>query len=322
MLNQNQDKRLNTTEVILPPEAGQESTAALPITIPASPMDYPVERFSQALERREDNRKALLKWIQSNLQAGIDFGQIHVMGKDRCRLAKDGRSNECVDPRHWSKPSLWKPGAEKICGMLGLIPRFPNLNEYEKSVLAGNEIKMIILKCELHTGGGFVAAEGTGARRVSQDNGDINKSMKMAEKSAHIDATLRVAGLSELFTQDLEDMSNGAKQEVQTDTGKQAPPPNQHHSQNKPDSHHSAGGNGDARKESTTDRTNQRPANGQGNGGNRITGKQYKFIIDLMKEAGMAKKALNDHCMEAYGSVVDHISRSDASSLIDLLQDK
>jgi hypothetical protein len=28
----------------------------------------------------------------------------------------------------------------------------------------------------------------------------------MAEKSAHIDATLRLAGLSELFTQDLEDM--------------------------------------------------------------------------------------------------------------------
>jgi hypothetical protein len=31
----------------------------------------------------------------------------------------------------------------------------------------------------------------------------------MAEKSAHIDATLRMAGLSEVFTQDLEDMTNG-----------------------------------------------------------------------------------------------------------------
>ena len=51
-----------------------------------------------------------------------------------------------------------------------------------------------------------MAAEGTGARRVDQDRGDINKSLKMAEKSAHIDATLRVAGLSELFTQDIEDM--------------------------------------------------------------------------------------------------------------------
>jgi hypothetical protein len=323
MLNQNQDtKRLNTTDVILSPETSQDGTGAIPITIPSSPMDYPVERFSQALERREDNRKALLKWIQSNLQAGIDFGQIHVMGKDKCRLAKDGRAHECIDPRHWSKPSLWKPGAEKICGMLGLIPRFPNLSEYENVVLRGEDIKIIILKCELHTGSGFVAAEGTGARRIAQDNGDINKSLKMAEKSSHIDATLRVAGLSELFTQDLEDMNNGAKQDIQSDTGRQTPQPNQHHSQKKPVSQSHSDVNGDALKEAAAGRTNQNPANGQGNGGNRITGKQYKFIIDLMKEAGMTKREINDHCMDAYGSVVDHISRSDASSLIDWLRNR
>ena len=318
MLHQNQDtKRLNTTEVILPTETSQDGTGTLPITIPTSPMDYPVELFSQALERREDNRKALLKWIQSNLLAGIDFGQIHVMGKDKCNLAKNGRAHECIDQRHWSKPSLWKPGAEKICGMLGLIPRFPNLSEYENAVLRGEDIKVIILKCELHTGSGFVAAEGTGARRIAQDNGDINKSLKMAEKSSHIDATLRVAGLSELFTQDLEDMNNGAKQEIQPDTGRQTPQPNQHHSQKKPVSQSHAGGNEDAQKEAAS-----RPDNGQGNEGNRITGKQYKFIIDLMKEAGMTKRELNDHCIEAYGSVVDHISRADASRLIDWYRDR
>ena len=280
-------------------------------------MDYPVELFSQALERREDNRKALLKWIQSNLQPGIDFGQIHVVKKDKCRLARDGRAHECIEPRHWSKPSLWKPGAEKICGMLGLIPRFPNLNEYEHAVLRGEEITVIILKCELHTGTGFIAAEGSGARRITQDNEDINKSLKMAEKSSHINATLRVAGLSELFTQDLEDMTNGARQDIQPDTERQTPQPNQHHSQEKPGSESHAGGNGDASKEAAA-----KPDNDQGNGGNRITGKQYKFIIDLIKEAGMTKKELNDHCMEAYGSVVDHISRADASSLIDWLRSR
>ena len=58
MLHQNQDtKRLNTTEAILPTETSQDGTGALPVTMPASPMDYPVEWFSQALERREDNRK-------------------------------------------------------------------------------------------------------------------------------------------------------------------------------------------------------------------------------------------------------------------------
>lgn len=49
-------------------------------------------------------------------------------------------------------------------------------------------------------------ADGVGARSLEQDYGDLNKALKMAEKSAHIDATLRMAGLSEVFTQDLEDM--------------------------------------------------------------------------------------------------------------------
>lgn len=48
-------------------------------------------------------------------------------------------------------------------------------------------------------------------RAVEQDSGDLNKALKMAEKSAHIDATLRMAGLSEVFTQDLEDMAASGK---------------------------------------------------------------------------------------------------------------
>ena len=194
MLEKQDTRRLNTAELILPAETDQ--AAVLPSVMPKSPLDWPVEMFTQALDRREVNRKALLKWIESNLQPRIDYGQIHVIGKNKCQYAKNGNPQECPNKYHWSKPSLWKPGAEKICGMLGLIPRFPNLDQYEQAVIGGATLKMIILKCELHTGNGFVAAEGTGARTVDkQDYGDINKSLKMAEKSAHIDATLRVAGL-------------------------------------------------------------------------------------------------------------------------------
>ena len=58
--------------------------------------------------------------------------------------------------------------------------------------------------------------------------------------------------------------------------------------------------------------------NRQGNNGNgRISAKQHKFILDLMKEAGMTKSQLNQHCTETYGSVLDYINKSDASSLID-----
>jgi len=42
---------------------------------------------------------------------------------------------------------------------------------------------------------------------LKQDFGDTNKALKMASKSAFIDATLKLAGLSDIFTLDLEDMS-------------------------------------------------------------------------------------------------------------------
>lgn len=67
------------------------------------------------------------------------------------------------------------------------------------------EISTIVMRCELRDAQDRVVAEGVGARNLSQDYGDVNKSLKMVEKSAHIDATLRLAGLSEVFTQDIED---------------------------------------------------------------------------------------------------------------------
>jgi DnaJ-domain-containing protein 1 len=90
--------------------------------------------------------------------------------------------------------------------MLGVTVRYPSLPEYEKAALTGTNLSQIIIRCEIVDGSGRVVADGVGARIVSQDNGDINKSLKMAEKSAHVDATLRMAGLSEVFTQDIEDM--------------------------------------------------------------------------------------------------------------------
>ena len=112
---------------------------------------------------------------------------------------------DCPDPNHWSKPSLFKPGAEKITGMLGMTVHYPSLPAYETAVLSAVDIKTILMRCELRDAQGRVVAEGVGARSLTQDYGDINKALKMSEKSAHIDAALRVAGLSEVFTQDLED---------------------------------------------------------------------------------------------------------------------
>ncbi|BAO43897.1 hypothetical protein [Thiolapillus brandeum] len=167
----------------------------------ASPLDLPAEVFRAGLHRRKENRAALMEWVGDALVEGSDYGRIHVVGKNKCP-----HGNRCTNPAHFSKPSLFKPGAEKICGMLGITVHFPTLHDYEQAALHGVELHHIIVRCELHDASGHVVADGVGARSLKQDYGDINKALKMAEKSAHIDATLRMAGLSEVFTQDLEDM--------------------------------------------------------------------------------------------------------------------
>lgn len=190
----------------LPVLIEQPMPVAVPHTaITVSPLDLPAEHFSAGLERRKQNRHLLMEWLRTALVDGVDFGRIHVVSKERCQLAKQGRIKECTDPYHWSKPSLFKPGAEKITGMLGMTVHFPSLPDYEKAVISQTVITIILMRCELRDAQGRVVAEGVGARNLTQDYNDINKSMKMVEKSAHIDATLRLAGLSEVFTQDIED---------------------------------------------------------------------------------------------------------------------
>jgi hypothetical protein len=167
-----------------------ESTAV--VARSASPFDGNVAEFKQGLARRGENRGALINWVREALVDGVDYGAIK-------------RSNGSM-----TKPSLRKPGAEKICGMLNVIPTFPTLKDYEQLALQGIPIDQIILRCHLVSMSGDVLADGVGARSLKQDSGDLNKALKMACKSAHIDATLRMGGLSEIFTQDIEDMPPAA----------------------------------------------------------------------------------------------------------------
>lgn len=194
---------MNEVTVMAPePEDQNQNLPALrPRMEVGSPMDMSTADFSAALERRKANRKVLLDWIREALVDGVDFGSV-------------------ATKRGPSKPSLRKPGAEKICGMLNVTPTFPTLPEYEKTALAGVKVESIILRCELFAANGDLVAIGVGARNVAEDDNDLNKALKMAEKSAHIDATLRMAGLSELFTQDLED-----KIATEKAAGKAAAPP-------------------------------------------------------------------------------------------------
>ncbi len=198
-----------TSMAIVP---AQPAMSALPHTaVTVSPLDLPAEQFRSGLDRRKTNRQLLMEWLRSALVDGVDFGRVHIASKDKCELARQGRVKECTNQWHWSaKASLFKPGAEKITGMLGMTVHYPSLPNIEAALLNGTEIKTIVMRCELHDAAGHVVAEGVGARNLAQDWGDANKALKMAEKSAHIDAVLRLAGISDAYTQDVEDIVPGA----------------------------------------------------------------------------------------------------------------
>ncbi len=159
--------------------------------------------------------------IQKNLKDGHDFGVIAGAG---------------------SKPTLLKPGGEKICMMFGLNPEYDFLERtenYKDGFFAYN------IKCTLYRNGQPVS-QGVGNcnsmekkyRYINSDNVPdgvdpsavekitdkygrtkykipnphvadlVNTILKMAKKRAFIDAVLQVASLSDVFTQDLEDMKD------------------------------------------------------------------------------------------------------------------
>jgi len=164
--------------------------------------DLPFETFSSTTDR-DKNRDYLTTWINEHLKEGSDWGRIHVAGKQKCPRPWDCTPEKA--PGHWSKPCLFKPGAEKLHLSFGLRPHYPTLDQYETAGLNGISLDSIVLRCDLLDKAGNIVGTGIGGRGLDQDKGDLNKTLKMVKKSALIDAVLSAFGLSEHFTQDLDD---------------------------------------------------------------------------------------------------------------------
>lgn len=113
------------------------------------------------------------------------------------------------------KPTLLKPGAEKILMMMGLRSKFEivdSTRDFEKGFFQYQ------VRCKLYKGD-MLITEGLGAcntkerKYIKQDPYTLdNTVLKMAKKRALVDATLLVASLSDIFTQDLEDMDLDGQQ--------------------------------------------------------------------------------------------------------------
>ncbi len=148
-------------------------------------------------------------------------------------LLKDGRDFGVVPGV--SKPSLLKPGAEKVNAAYGLVARFTvtekEVDHYiqvqwsksmwvgygknrKKEMVAGTSFGLYryVINCELiDRGSGEVVGSSLGScstlesKYIDRPRDLENTIIKMAEKRAYIGATLLTHGLSEQFTQDVED---------------------------------------------------------------------------------------------------------------------
>jgi hypothetical protein len=137
--------------------------------------------FKALLERRAKNRVTFLTIVKSALTENVDYCNLPVKGKK-------------------ALPTLLKGGGEVVCQILGLTPRI---------MIAESNDKSLLMCCELLDENQQVVSVGFGARSYALDasNGGLNKTTKMAVKSAYLDAVIRAGALSSLFTMDLEEQS-------------------------------------------------------------------------------------------------------------------
>lgn len=167
--------------------------------------------------------------VQKTLKQGHDFGEVPGT----------------------SKPTLLKPGGEKICMLFGLNPEYEFLQtteDYDKEFFSynirctlfrnGQPVAQGVGSCnskekkyrfinvdeipESYMGASESFTDKYGRTKYKINNPDIcslvNTILKMAKKRAFIDAVLQVASLSEVFTQDLEDMGDLIQQENENST--------------------------------------------------------------------------------------------------------
>ena len=98
------------------------------------------------------------------------------------------------------RKSMAKGGAEKIASIFGWTASFA---KDQDAMEAFKDVAGIIcFICNL-TKHGQEVGQGRGAAVLAKNNGDPNKTLKMAQKSAFIDAVIRASGLSDFYTQDL-----------------------------------------------------------------------------------------------------------------------
>lgn len=172
-----------------------------------APSGLSTEQMKQVMEEESERRALIKDYIDEHLVEGTDYGAIHFSKNCKHKWNPENCNNES----HWSKDTLFKPGAEKFVSLFKLTPTFKK--DTETLEMMDNEKNVFAYVCYLRNNKGQIVGEGRGAAQLSErENWTINNAIKIAQKRAQVDAVLRTGALSDFFTQDLEDMNKKEKE--------------------------------------------------------------------------------------------------------------
>jgi hypothetical protein len=174
-----------------------------PATLNARPLlpSLDAHALEQSMQAWSAQRQVVKRFLQQELVEGTDYYTLRIKGRE-------------------TKPALSKAGSEKFMALFQLHATFAQ--DTATWTMLGQPQGTLCYVCTLLTRSGEVVGEGRGARTVQQDNGDINKAVKMAQKSSCVDAILRTGALSDVFTQD-EDSIPGATVEAPASPARPSP---------------------------------------------------------------------------------------------------
>lgn len=154
-----------------------------------------VPSLAISLAEAKERIDILEQFVKEMMKEGLDYGMIE----------------------GFRKPTLLKPGAEKLCDIFGFSKHVNIVNRienWEEGIFA-YEVKVTLVSKQT----GYMEAEGIGTCNnkeqsfIDQDPFSlVNTLLKMAKKRALIDAVLSATRASGLFTQDVEDLPKAISQ--------------------------------------------------------------------------------------------------------------
>ncbi len=204
-----------------------------------------------------------------------------------------------------NKPTLFKPGAEKLNAVFGLSPLVEinnRIEDWDASFVA-YEVKVTLLNKRTQ----MIEAEGVGScnsrerKYKNQDAANVaNTILKMAKKRALIDATLSATRASGMFTQDLEDLDLNAQGDFNRPT-RQSDAPQQR------------GGNSGQGQNSAPREVSA------ANAGDLLTDAQHRAILAIAGRV-FGRHSREEDLDRMVNKPLDQLSKGEASGVIDQLR--